>query len=880
LSITIDPSSLSTHFDSKEEEAKWGRAWAASGLYAFDESSSAARYVIDTPPPTVSGSLHVGHVFSYTQTDVLARFQRMRGKNVFYPMGWDDNGLPTERRVQNYYHVRCEPGVPYQPGLALEMADRAARKEPARRLSRANFIELCLALTAEDEKAFKDLWQRLGLSIDWSLEYSTISDHSRRMAQWSFLDLHRRGHVYQVEAPTLWDVDFRTAVAQAEVEDRVKKGAFHNVRFGVEGGGSFVIATTRPELLPACVAVAAHPEDERYRGLFGRRAITPLFRVPVPIFASPLVDREKGTGILMVCTFGDATDVQWWREEELPLRQVVGRDGRLVAVEFGAEGFPSLDAAAANRIYGTLAGRTIREAQKTIVERLREPEGAAHGGDGPALVGEPEPIEHPVKFYEKGDRPLEFVSSRQWFVRLLDRRQELMDAGERVRWHPDFMRLRFRNWTENLQLDWCISRQRYFGVPFPVWYPLRQDGSRDHSRPILAEESALPVDPVTDVPPGYEETQRDQPGGFTAEPDIFDTWFTSSLTPQIATRWFDDPERHRRLFPMDLRPQSHEIIRTWAFYTIAKAWLHEETIPWRHVAISGWVLDPDRKKMSKSKGNVVTPVHLLDQYGSDAVRYWSLSARLGTDTAFDEKVLKVGRRLVTKVFNASKFVLSQSAPEGGITRPLDLSFLARLRETAERSTTSLEALEYAAALDTIERFFWGGFTDTYVEMVKSRARSETDPEGRASAVAALQLGLKVLLRLLAPFLPYVTEEAWSWGFAGSDDVPSIHRAPWPSEADFAGLPPVEGRGAAFDAGCAFLEAVRKAKSGAGATVGRHLSRLRMAASPTTVRLVGPCLGDLVAAARAEGEVLEGRKGVADGSFEVLEIELAEARPRS
>jgi valyl-tRNA synthetase len=879
LSITIDPSTLSTHFDSKEAEERWGREWTEKGIHRFDEEAESPRFVIDTPPPTVSGSLHVGHVFSYSQTDVLARFQRMGGKNVFYPMGWDDNGLPTERRVQNYYHVRCEPGVPYEPGLSLPMADKAARKEPARRISRANFIELCLTLTAEDEQAFKDLWRRLGLSVDWSLEYSTINAHSRRLAQWSFLDLHRRGHVYQVEAPTLWDVDFRTAVAQAEVEDRPKRGAFHNVRFGVEGGGSFVIATTRPELLAACVAVAAHPDDERYKELFGRRALTPLFRVPVPVFPSPLVDREKGTGILMVCTFGDATDVQWWREEGLPLRQVVGRDGRLAAVEFGSEAYPSLDAAAANRYYERLAGRTVREAQKEIVELLREPAGAAAGHGEPPLAGEPEPIEHPVKFYEKGDRPLEFVSTRQWFVRLLERKSELIDAGERVKWHPDFMRLRFRNWTENLQLDWCISRQRYFGVPFPVWYPLLEDGERDYSNPILADEGILPVDPLTDVPPGFEEVQRDKPGGFTGEPDIFDTWFTSSLTPQIASGWIETPDRHRRLFPMDLRPQSHEIIRTWAFYTIAKAWLHQETIPWRHVAISGWVLDPDRKKMSKSKGNVVTPVHLLDQYGADAVRYWSLSARLGTDTAFDEKVLKVGRRLVTKVFNASKFVLSQSAGEGPIVRALDLSFLARLEETVDRATALLDELDYAGALDAIERFFWSGFTDTYVEMVKGRARSETDAEGRASAVGALQLGLRVLLRLLAPYLPYVTEEAWSWGFADSQGAPSIHRAPWPSATDFAGLSSIEGGGATFDAGCAFLDSVRRGKSGAGATVGRHLARLRVAASPKTARLVEPCLDDLGAAARAEGEVLEAREGLEDGTFEIVTLELAEARPR-
>jgi valyl-tRNA synthetase len=873
LAITIDPTALSAHFDSREAEEKWERLWQERGTYRFDEAAPGETYVIDTPPPTVSGSLHVGHVFSYTQTDVLARYHRMRGRSVFYPMGWDDNGLPTERRVQNYFHVKCEPHVPYERGLSLAMADDAARKQPARRLSRANFIELCLALTAEDEKAFKSLWQRLALSVDWSLEYSTISEAARRLAQWSFLDLFRGGHVYQVEAPTLWDVDFRTAVAQAEVEDRPLRGAFHDVRFGVEGGGSFVIATTRPELLPACVGVAAHPQDERYRALFGRRAVTPLFRVPVPIFASELVDRDKGTGILMVCTFGDATDVQWWREHGLALRQVVGRDGRLVPAPFGTEGWPSIDPAAAVAAYGELVGRPVREAQKRIVELLRSAASAADGAGETALVGEPRPIEHPVKFYEKGDRPLEFITTRQWFVRILDHKAALVDAGEKVAWHPDFMRLRFRNWTENLNLDWCISRQRYFGVPFPVWYAVDPDGSTDFSRPILAAEGELPVDPTTDTPPGYEAAQRDQPGGFRAEEDVFDTWFTSSLTPQIATGWFTAPQRHRRLFPMDVRPQSHEIIRTWAFYTIVKALLHEGTIPWRHVAISGWVLDPDRKKMSKSKGNVITPMHLLDQYGSDAVRYWSLSARLGTDTAFDEKVLKVGRRLVTKLFNAAKYVLSQSAPEGPVTHPLDAAFLVRLADTAGRASAAFEELEYAVALDATERFFWAGFTDNYLEMVKARARSETDPAGRASAVAALQAGLGVLLRLFAPFLPYVTEEVWSWGFAGPDGRGSVHRAAWPGPESFAALPPGSD-GAVFDAACAFMEAVRKAKSAAGATVGRHLRGLRVAVGPRTAERLAPCLADLASAARVDGEILEPREGLADDAFELVSIELA------
>jgi len=877
--VTIDTTALGSHFEPRQAEEKWDRLWSEWGVHRFDEQGAGPRYVIDTPPPTVSGSLHVGHVFSYTQTDVLARYQRMRGRNVFYPMGWDDNGLPTERRVQNYFHVRCEPHVPFEPGLQLAMADDAARKQPARRISRKNFIELCIALTAEDEKAFKALWQRLGLSVDWALEYSTIGDLSRRLAQWSFLDLYRKGEVYQVEAPTLWDVDDRTAIAQAEVEDRPQKGAFHHVGFGVEGGGGFTIATTRPELLPACVGVAAHPEDERYKALFGKRAVTPLFRVPVPIFASELVEREKGTGILMVCTFGDATDVQWWREQGLALRQVIGRDGLLVPVQFGTSEFPSLDPARANEAYARLAGLKVKDAQKVIVELLRDPAGSATGSE-PPLVSEPQPIEHPVKFYERGARPLEFITTRQWFVRILEHKQALVAAGDRIAWHPDFMRQRFRNWTENLNLDWCVSRQRFFGVSFPLWYRVKPDGTTDFDAPILADEKTLPVDPTADVPPGYTEAQRDQPGGFTGEADVFDTWFTSSLTPQISSGWTTSPERHKRLFPTDLRPQSHEIIRTWAFYTVAKAWLHEREIPWRSTAISGWVLDPDRKKMSKSKGNVVTPVHFIDQFGADAVRYWSLAARLGSDTAFDEKVFAVGRRLVMKLYNAAKYALQQSAVEGPVTHPLDLGFLARLRDTVEKATALFEELDYAGALDAVERFFWSGYTDNYLELVKARARSETDAAGRSSAVAAAQQGLSVLLRLFAPYLPYVTEEAWSWGFASATGERSIHRAPWPQASEFAAVPAGDGAGVIFDLACAFLDAVRRGKSAAGATVGRQLATLRVAASPDTVARLRACLPDLRTAARAEGELLEARDGLAPEAFEVVELVLADKPPRA
>jgi valyl-tRNA synthetase len=880
MPLSVDVSKIGPHFDSKQAEEKWDAAWSGQGTYRYDEGGRGPRFVIDTPPPTVSGSLHVGHVFSYTQTDVLARYQRMRGRNVFYPMGWDDNGLPTERRVQNYFHVRCEPGVPHEPELRLPMADDATRKQPPRKVSRADFIELCLQLTQEDEKAFKALWQRLALSVDWSLEYSTISDESRRIAQLSFLDLHAKGQVYSVEAPTMWDVDFRTAVAQAEVEDRPLRGAFHQVRFGVQGGeASFVIATTRPELLPACVAVAAHPDDARYKDLLGRKAVTPLFRAPVPIFGSPLVDPEKGTGILMVCTFGDATDVQWWREQGLALRQIVSRTGHLLPVAFGSEAFPSLEPEAANAYYSKLEGKTLREAQKAIAELLRDPAGSAAGDAAAPLQGEPQPIEHPVKFFEKGDRPLEFITTRQWFVKVLEHKQALVEAGDRIQWHPDFMRLRFRNWTENLNLDWCISRQRYFGVPFPVWYPLDAAGQPQFERPLLASPESLPVDPTTDLPPGYAEAQRDQPGGFRGESDVFDTWFTSSLSPQLATRWTDAPERHQTLFPMDLRPQSHEIIRTWAFYTIAKALLHEDTIPWRHVAISGWVLDPDRKKMSKSKGNVLTPMHLLDSYGSDAVRYWSLSAKLGVDTAFDEKVLKVGKRLVTKLFNASKFVLGQTGPEGPITHPLDVGFQHRLREAVAQATAQMEAYEYAAALDVTERFFWSRFTDSYVEIVKARARAEDDPAGRASAVASLQLALKTLLRLFAPFLPYVTEEIWSWGFAEAEGAASIHLAPWPSPDEFAAIGAGEEGAPTFDAALACLEAVHRAKTAAGASVGRHLARLGLAAAAGTAAALEPALADVLSAARVERHSLEARAEMEPGLVEVTGLELAPQPPR-
>ncbi|MEM6290314.1 MAG: valine--tRNA ligase [Myxococcota bacterium] len=843
---TIDPQALPKHFDAENVEQALTARWEAAGLYHYDPSRPRDEtFIVDTPPPTVSGNLHIGHVFSYTHTDVVVRYKRMRGLNIFYPMGWDDNGLPTERRVQNHYHVRCDPSLPYEEGVELEKASSKVKKKPPRMLSRPNFIEACETLTKEDEKAYLALWQRLGLSVDWRQEYSTVGGHCRKVAQLSFLDLMAKGHLYSSDAPTLWDVDFQTAVAQAELEDRDLASTFNDIAFKVEGSDEeFIIATTRPELLPACVAVTAHPDDERYKHLFGKRAVTPLFNVPVRIFPSDVVDMEKGTGILMICTFGDQTDVQWWRDETLPLRQVIGRRGRLLQIEYGTEGWESLDAEAANRNYAEVAGKRPEQARKRILEMLGE---APEGGQAPLRAQKP--INHAVKFFEKGDRPLEFIPTRQWFCRLMDKKSDLLARGEQVQWHPAFMRDRFSLWTENLQFDWCISRQRYFGVPFPMWYRLDEQGQPDYADPLLAAPEQLPVDPTTGVPAGFEEAQRGQPGGFVAESDVFDTWFTSSMTPEISSHWGIDDERHGRLFPADMRPQAHEIIRTWAFYTIAKAMLHEGQVPWHNVVISGWVVQ-GKDKISKSKGGAkgLTPHELMDKFTADGVRYWSANARLGVDTAFDENMFKTGKRLVTKLYNASKFALMQEAPKGPITRELDKGFLAALQRVVDEATKSFEAFEFSPALKATETFFWSSFTDSYLELAKVRARSEDDPEGRASAVAALRLGLEVLLRLFAPVLPYITETVWGWAFAEERDAPSIHAADWPSAALFEGIAGPQ-RAGSFDAATACLGAINRSKTAANVGVARGITSMQLAAPQALLDDLAPVRDDVWAAAK-------------------------------
>ncbi len=864
-------------------EDKWAPVWERDGTFRFDRARAMALpreqvYAIDTPPPTASGSLHVGHVFSYTHTDCLARYQRMRGREVFYPMGWDDNGLPSEKRVQNYYGVRGDATLPYDPDFTPPhrgdvKSIKAADQLP---ISRANFLELCDELTVEDEKSFESLWRRLGLSVDWQISYRTIDDHSRATCQRMFLAHLAKGQLYQAEAPGLWDITFQTAVAQAELEARDYPGHYYRVAFhrvgGDEPGAPVFIETTRPELLPACVALIAHPDDERYQPLFGTTVTSPAFGVELPVLAHPEAEMDKGAGIAMCCTFGDLTDVTWWRELDLPVRSLITRSGRLQQ-----ETPDWLTDPAARELYEQgVAGRTTYAARNAIIDAVRE------AGD---LDGEPTATQRKTNFYERGEKPLEIVTSRQWYIRNggrdTDLREALLARGRELKFHPDFMRVRYENWVRGLNGDWLISRQRFFGPAIPLWYPVDEHGTVRYDTPIVPDDEQLPIDPATQAPRGYDESQRDVPGGFSGDPDVMDTWATSSLTPQITTGWHTDPELFDRLFPMDVRPQGQDIIRTWLFSTVVRAHHEHDSLPWRHAAISGWILDPDRKKMSKSKGNTETPEGLLQHHGSDAVRYWACSARLGTDAAFDTGQMKVGRRLAIKILNASKFALGFGEPGADaeglgvagtddlgalVTEPLDRAMLAALADVVDRATTGFEAYDHTRALEDTESFFWT-FCDDYIELVKDRAHGARTPEGAASARAALRLALDTILRLLAPFLPYATEEVWSWWQEGS-----VHRAPWPTSEGLrtaaAGTDPALLR----QVGLA-LAGVRRAKSDAKVGMRAEVASLVLAADPAAAAALQSVEGDLRAAGRIR-DLSYAEGGVPGTGLDVRDVVLA------
>ncbi|MFL6129734.1 MAG: valine--tRNA ligase [Mycobacteriales bacterium] len=824
-------------------EDRWTRRWEAAGTYRFDRSRRRVEvFSIDSPPLTVSGSLHVGHVLSYTHTDLVARYRRMRGRSVFYPVAWDDNGLPTERRVQQVFGVRCEPALPYDPHFTPPSTPDPSRPVP---VSRRGFVELCSALAEQDEAAFAAVWRRLGLSVDWTLAYSTIDERSRRTSQLAFLDDLARGDAYRADGPTLWDVDFGTAVAQAELTDREVDGGWHSLAFTTAGPGRYTVDTTRPELLPACVAVLAHPSDERYAGLVGGTLRTPVFEVEVPVHPHRLADPAKGTGLAMVCTFGDLTDVTWWRELALPTRPVLGRDGRFLAS--APDGVPPGP-------YRELAGLTVPSARRRMVELLRE---------AGALRGEPRPARHQVAFYEHGRRPLEIVVSGQWYLRNGGRdpalRAALLARGRELRWHPPYLRARYEDWVRGLTGDWLVSRQRFFGVPFPVWYGVDAAGEPAYDRPLLPAADTLPVDPAVDVPAGYAPEQRDRPGGFTAERDVLDTWATSSLTPQIAGGWAADADLFARVFPYDLHPQAHEIIRSWLFTAVLRAHTGFDCLPWTDAAISGWVLDPDRKKMSKSKGNVTTPAEPLDRFGADAVRYWAAQARLGVDTAYDEGQLRVGRRLAVKLLNVSRFVLGLAGRDGTPSEAVDRAALGRLADTVAAATAAFDRYDHAEALAQAEAYAWW-FCDDHVELVKSRAYGAAGPDAAASAVAGLRTALDALLRLLAPVLAFSTEEVWSWWREGS-----VHRAAWPDPAPLRaaarGLDPRLPELASW-----VLGEVRRAKSAAHVSVRAPVDRLRVLADELSATALRHAAVDLALAAGASHLELEPTAG--DSAVEV------------
>jgi len=771
-------------YDPKVEELKWLKHWEKEGTYKFNPEAKGEIYSIDTPPPTVSGKMHIGHAFSYTQQDIIARYKRLRGFNVFYPFGTDDNGLPTERLVEKLKGVK---------GAKME---------------RQEFIKLCLATLKEILPDFVGDWKRIGMSCDFNLCYSTIDDNCRRISQWSFLDLQKKGRVYRKNAPALWCPLCGTAISQVECQDAEKSSTFNDIVFKVEGK-EVIIATTRPELLPACVAVFAHPNDDRYKKLIGKKATTPLFNAEVPILADERVDPTKGTGIVMCCTFGDQTDIAWYLAYNLPLKSAIGPTGLMT------------------EIAGKYQGTKVHEARKTIIADLKSA----------GLLRKEQPIKHAVKVHERCQTEIEIIQSKQWFIRYLDLREKLFDWGAELKWHPDFMKHRYDNWVRGLQWDWLISRQRFFGVAFPVWYCKICD------EPIFAEEKQLPTDPLKDKP-SVKQCPKCKGTEFVPEKDVLDTWATSSMTPQLAIELV--PEKYRaKLFPMSLRPQAHEIISFWLFNTLVKSQLHHGKNPWKDVVLSGYVTDPLGEKMSKSKGNVVDPHTILSKFSADAMRYWAGGSKLGEDIAYQEKELVSGDKFVTKLWNAAKFNsmnLKDYDFKGKVTEVLDHWILTRLAMTIEEATKWFDEYEYSQAKRTIEQFFWHDFCDNYLELIKIRIYEPKSPQQKQSAQAALYTCLAAIVRLMSPFTPFITEEVYHQFLKQHEKFDSIHLSEWPEA-------PKKDK-AAEEAGSVavlVLTAVRKKKSEAKLSMKAPVKRLII----DTKKDISGILNDLKATCVAE-----------------------------
>lgn len=859
---------LPKQYEHKEREAHWQKHWVESGTYNFrNDQPREQTFVIDTPPPTVSGVLHMGHIFSYTQADFVARYQRMAGKDVFYPMGFDDNGLPTERLVEKTLGIKGS------------------------NMPRAEFVEKCKVVVKDAEDEFRRLFKSAALSVDWNQEYQTINPDVCALSQASFLDLLKKDQAYRDFRPTYWDWVDQTAIAQAEIENKEMPGVMNEIEFTLEDGSPLIIMTTRPELLGACVAVMYHPEDPNAAKYAGKHAITPLFGVKVPMIADEAVEREKGTGIVMCCTFGDDTDKEWVRKHDLPTRPILGLDGRITLItstlddehltitflgardgdlgQYDESAYSSLTDDNTEGVQETLRifsllkdengkGLKPKQANAKIIELLQEA--------GKLL--KQTPMTHTVKCAERSGTPIEIIPTYQWFIRIADKKEELKEKGAQCNWNPEFMRIRLNQWIDGLKEDWCISRQRFFGIPFPVWYSNR---AGEEGKILFADFDQLPIDPTTALPKGYTREE------VTPDMDVMDTWATSSISPQLNSKgickdFAIDADRHAKLFPADLRPQAHEIIRTWAFYTIVKAHLHQNTIPWKNLMISGWCLAADKTKMSKSKGNVVTPVALIEEKGTDAVRYWASTSRLGADTAFSEDLLKIGRKLVNKIWNASQFAAinldklddkpttaAADAKSGKITAALDLWILTRLQRAVAKATEQFELFEYCDARVAIEDFFWNDFCDNYLELVKARAYGEGVAAGaQQSALYTIHHCLDAILRLFAPFVPHITEELYSHIFDEAYAAKgSLHaRGNWPKAADY----PVNEAAETAGMACVdVLNIIRKAKSEAGVSIKFPVESVAVHASSdkATWAHLETVLADLKAAGNADSITLAG-----------------------
>ncbi len=787
-------------YSAEKSEKKWAEKWGKEGTYKFDKKSKAEVFSIDTPPPTVSGDMHAGHAFSYAQQDFLARYKRMNGLNVYYPFGTDDNGLPTERLVEKL------------------------KKVDSNKMDRAKFVGLCNKTIKKIQPAFVQDWINLGMSCDFSNLYSTIDEYCQKTSQASFLDLYKKGLVYREETPISWCVKCQTAIAQAEFENVELSSNFSDVKFSCDGK-DLIVSTTRPELIPACVGLFYHPNDKRYKKLKGKFAKVPLFDYEVPILSDGSVDIEKGTGLMMICTFGDRDDVEKWHKYKLETRIVFEKNGKL-----GSLG-------------GEYEGLKINDSRKKILEDLRKKD----------FLAKQSKIKHNVNVHDKCGTEIEFLKTPQWYVKVLDKKHELIKAADKINWHPAHMKTRYVHWVENLNWDWCISRQRHFGVSFPVWY------EKDTGNIIVASESQLPVDPEKDKPKGYRGNAKN----LVAEDDVLDTWATSSVTPQIILDWKGKSNYGVgfKNYPCSLRPQAHDIIRTWAFYTIVKGLYHHKKVPWKDISISGFVVDPDGKKLSKSKGNYVPPHDIMEKYGADSLRLWSATAKLGEDLRYKEEDIKTAQKTITKLWNASRFVLmhledydSKKGCDSDELELIDKWLLIKLNHVLNKATDSFEEYECSKAKQEIENFFWNTFCDNYFEIVKDRLYNpdERGKNKRLSGQYTLYNSLLDILKIFAPIIPFVTEEIHDNYFAKAEKEKTIHKSKWPEPDPSLDDKDVEAVGDRF---VELLSGVRKYKSEKGKSLKEEVNITLVSKD---LDLLEDCMDDFKAACKAK-EVKSGKR---------------------